>query len=305
MSSCANLPVEIWERIFRAAGGPAIPISNSEFPWIDSLLSESQFRIARKQGLRELQVLSGVTRTWRELCITLSYETFFIEGGNPTPLRWLLNTQLRRFTSPFRRTRRLVVHFPCPGFSLIRESITPFVTLVGEMPALQDLAVHASPFRHDHEYRLLEKGVIDALRLIGSRLLFLQIQEPMDRDLLYGCILTQRSVGTLSELAPNLTRLICAIDVVELSASDPVPNFPNLQILHMQMHNGDWSQAAMQDWVRRWKLGALKQFGIGCAAGSHTSEWVSVLLAGKKGRNLEVFGVGVRISPVPVRGVSQ
>lgn len=302
MACLANLPVEIWQRIIRDTAGHENRISNSEFPWIDSIRSESLLRTARKRRLRKLQLLSGVARTWRELCITLSYETFLAEGGNPTPLRWLLNTQLYRFPSLFHRTRRLVVHFPCPGFSLIQESIAPFLKLVGEMPVLRDLAVHVSPFRSKHEYRMLEEGILEALRLIGSRLLLLQIQEPMDRDLSYGCVLTHRSAGTLSALAPNLTRLICAIEVNEPSLLHSAPNFPSLQTLHMQLHADRLQLAFVRDWVRRWRLGALKQFCVGYNAGPSTWEWVSIFLAGSNGWNinLEVLDLGVCISLVVV-----
>lgn len=299
----ANLPVEIWQYIIRDTAGPENCISNAKIPWIDSIQSETLLRAARKQRLRKLQLLSGVARTWRELCITLSYETFLAEGGNPMPLRWLLTTQLSRFPSLFRWTHRLVVHFPCPGFSLIQESIAPFVKLVGEMPILRDLAVHVSPFRSQHEYRLLEEGILDALQLIGSKLLFLQIQEPMDRDLSYGCVLTHQNVGRLSTLAPNLTRLICAVEVNETSMSYSAPNFPNLQTLHMQLHFHQLRQGFVHDWVRCWQLGALKQFCIGHNAGPSTWEWVSMFLAGSNGRNidLEVLDLGVCIPPVVVR----
>lgn len=300
MPSLANLPVEIWDRIIDDAAGPIYPISNTDVPWIHSPRSESLLRATRKRRLCRLQLFSGVARTWRELCVTLSYETFLIEGGNPTPLGRLLNTQLAQFPSLFRRVRRLVVHFPCPGLSFIHESIDPFVILIGKMPALQDLAVHVSPFRSKHEYRLLEEGIMEALRLIGHRLLFLQIQEPMDQDLSHGCVLTHRNIGTLSALAPNLTRLICAVEVDEPCLSDPAPNFPSLQILHMQLHADRQKQASAHNWIQRWRLGALKQFCIGYHADPSTWEWITMLLAGNNGRNLEVFGVAVCISPVPI-----
>lgn len=305
MPSLANLPVEIWERIIRDAAGPANPISNSDFPWIYSFRSESRLRAARKQRLRKLQLLSAVARSWRELCIILSYETFLLGEGNPTPLRWLLNTQLPRFPSLFHRTRGLIVDFPCPGVT-ISESIAPFVELVGEMPVLQDLALHISPFqpRRRTENRLMERGVIEALRLIRSRLLFLQIQDAMGRDLSHECILTDRSVEILSALAPNLTRLICAVKVDKPSLSDPAPNFPKLQVLHLQLHTDRSEQASVHKWFHRWRLGALKQFGVGYGVGIPIWEWVSMLLTSHNGQNLEVLDVGVSISPVSVRGAS-
>jgi hypothetical protein len=143
MPPLANLPVELWERIIHDAAGPN-PICNSDIPWINSLRSECLLRAARKKRLRGLQLLSSVARTWRELCIILSYEILFIEGGNPTPLKWLLNTRLPRFSSFFLLTHRLVVHFPYPRSSFIYESAAPFVKLVGEMPALWDLTMHVS-----------------------------------------------------------------------------------------------------------------------------------------------------------------
>jgi len=292
----ANLPVELWNRIIHDAVGPANRISNSEFPWVHSHRSESVLREARKQRLRKLQSLAGVARFWRELCITLSYESFFVERRNKTPLGWHLNTQLPRFPALFHRTRGLVIHFPCPGFKLIDESIVPFVKLVGGMPVLQDLAVHTTPFRASHEYPLLEDGVIGALQLIGPRLLFLQIQQPMDRTLGGGCVLTHRSVEIISALAPNLTQLIFSVQVDEPSWSDPAPSFLNLQILHMQLYAHSSQQACIHNWIRRWRLDALKQFGMGYEGSPSTWKWVSIILAGSNGRNLEVFDLGVRIS---------
>ena len=186
-------------------------MSRPDFPWMDSFRSESLYNEARRQRLHNLQLLSGVARAWRELCITLSYETSLLVKGNPTALRWLLNTQLPRFPSLFRRTRRLIVYFPWPAYksthqhSITPHSITPFVNLVREMPILQDLAVQFSPSWSRTGYRLAEKGILEALQLIGSQLLLLEIQEPMDQHLSRKCVLTPKSVGTLSALAPNLT----------------------------------------------------------------------------------------------------
>src|SRR5258706_15760199 len=76
MPALANLPVEIWERIIYDVVGTANPIPKSEFPWVSGLRSDTSSRAARKQRLHKLQSLSAVARTWRELCLTLSYETF-------------------------------------------------------------------------------------------------------------------------------------------------------------------------------------------------------------------------------------
>ena len=314
MPSLANLPVEIWERIIHDVVGPANPIPNSEFPWVSSRRSDTYLPVARKQRLRKLQSLSAVARTWRELCLTLSYETLWLRDYNPTHWMWLLNTQLPRFPSAFHRTRRLVVVFQNPELKNTRETIPHFVKLVGEMPVLQDLAFHFSAFNSENESRrLVERGIMEALRLIGSRLQFLQIQEGMNRDLKYECILTGQSVEILSALAPNLRRLICAVEVDKSSSSDPVLSFPNLEILHMRLYADRLEQADVHNWIHRWRLGVLKQFGVrggqfgarggGPGGGSvPISEWVPILLSGNNGRNLEVFEVGVCI--FPLRGAS-
>ena len=304
MPALANLPVEIWERIIHDVVGPANPIPNSEFPWVPSRRSDTYLRTARKRRLHELQSLSAVARTWRELCLTLSYETFQLRDDNPTHWRWLLNTQLHRFPSLFHRTRCLIVAFPYPELEHTRESIPHFVKLVIEMPVLQDLTLYLSAFESESESRrLVERGIIEALRLIGSRLQFLQIQQGINRDLKYECIL---NVEVLNALAPNLTRLIGAVDVDKSSLSDPTLNFPNLQILYMRLHADSFEQASVHNWIHRWRLGALKQFGVrdgGPGGGSvPISEWVPILLSGNNGRNLEVFEVGVCI--FPLRGAS-
>jgi len=276
-------------------------MSRPSLPWMNSFRSESLHNVARRQQLHNLQLLSGVARAWRELCITLSYETFLLLKGDPTTLRWLLNTQLSRFPSLFHRTRRLIVHFPCLWYeSTHQHTITLFVNLVREMPLLQDLAVQCSPFWSHTEYRLVEKRILEALRLIGSRLLFLEIQEPMDRCLSGNCVLTPKGVGTLSALATNLTRLICAVEVDKFSLSDHAPSFPNLQVFHMQLHADRSQQAGVNKWIHRWQLGALKQFSVAYCVDPPIEEWVPMLLSGNNGRNLEVFDVGVRTCPVPV-----
>jgi len=245
-----------------------IPIPKSEFPWVPSLRSDTSSRAARKQRLHKLQALAAVARTWRELCLTLSYETFQLRDRNPTHWRWLLNTQLPQLPSPFHRTRRLDVVFSYPELKHIRETIPHFVKLVGEMPALQDLTLHLSAFESESESRrLVEKGIMEALRLIGSRLQSLHIQEGM--NLKHECILTGQSVEVLSVLAPNLTRLICAVEVDKSSLSDLALEFPNLQILHMRLHADRFEQASVHNWIHRWRLGALKQFG---ARGGGSSE---------------------------------
>ena len=309
MPSLANLPVEIWERIIYDVVGPANPTPNSEFPWVSSLRSDTCFREARKQRLHKLQSLSAVARTWRELCLTLSYETLNLRDRSPTHWEWLLNTQLPRFPSLFHRTRRLIVVFPYLELNHIRETIPYFVKLVGEMPVLQDLTLHLSAFESEIEgRRLVERGIVEALRLIGSRLRYLEIQEGMNRNMKYECILTAQSVEVLNVLAPNLTRLICAVEVDKIPSSDPVLSFPNLQILHMRVHADCLEQASVHSWIHRWRLGALKQFGIsdgGPGGGSlPISEWVPILLSGNNGRTLEVFEVGVCIFLVPLRGAS-
>jgi len=305
MPALANLPVEIWERIIYDVVGPANPIPKSEFPWVSSLRSDTSFRQARKKRLHKLQSLSAVAWTWRELCLTLSYESFQLRDGNPTHWMWLLNTQLPRFPSLFHRTRRLVVVFPYPELKHIREAIPHFVKLVGEMPVLQDLTLRLPAFELESESRrLVKRGIMEALRLIGSRLQFLHIQEGMNRDSKYECILTGQSVEVLSVLAPNLTRLICAVEVDKSSSSDPALSFPNLQILHMRLHADRLEQASVHNWIHRWRLGGLKQFGATGGGSIPISEWVPKLLSGNNGRNLEVFEVGVCIFPVPLRGAS-
>ena len=305
MPSLANLPVEIWERIIHDVVGPANPIPNSEIPWVSSLRSDTCFREAQKQRLHKLQSLSAVAWTWRELCLTLSYETFQLRDRGPKYWRRLLNTQLPRFPSLFHRTRRLVVVFPYPELKHTRKTIPYFVKLVGEMPVLQDLTLHLSAFESESEsHRLVERGIMEALRLIGSRLQFLQIQEGMNRDLKYECILTGQSVEILSALAPNLRRLICAVEVDKSSSSDPVLSFPNLQVLHMRLHAGRLEQTSVHNWIHRWRLGALKQFGARGGGSIPISEWVPILLSGNNGRALEVFEIGVCIFPIPPRGAS-
>ncbi len=309
MPALANLPVEIWERVIHDVVGPANPIPNSEFPWVYGFRSDTCFRAARKQRLHKLQSLSAVARTWRELCLTLSYETFLLRDGNLTHRRWLLNTQLPRFPSLFHRTRRLMVVISYAELKHTHESIPDFVKLVGEMPVLQVLDLHLSAFESENESRrLVERGIIEVLRLIGSRLQFLQIQEGMDRYLKYECILTGQSVEVLNVLAPNLTRLICDVDVDKSSSSGAALSFPNLQILHMRLHADRFEQASVHNWIHRWRLGALKQFGArggGSGGGSvPISEWVPILLSGGNGRTLEVFEVGVCVFPVPLSGSS-
>ena len=294
MRSLANLPVEIWEHIIDDIVGPANPTPDSEFPWIYSLRSESCILAARKQRLQKLQLLSAVARTWRELCLILSYETFLLGDIYPIRLRWLLKTQLPRFPSLFRRTRRLFVVFRCLEDS---RSIALFVELVEKMPVLQDLTSHVLPFHSEH-HQLVERGILDALRPIGSKLLFLQLQQSLLRDLNYERILTGQSVKVLSALAPNLTRLICAIEVDKPSSSEPAPSFPNLQILHMQLHADRFEQDSVHSWLHRWQLGALKQFGARDGLSIPLSEWVPMLLRGNNGRNLEVFEIEVCIFPV-------
>ena len=202
-----------------------------------------------------------------------------------------------RFPSLFRRTRRLVVIFRCPGIKDFSQSIALFIKLVGEMPVLQDLTSHVLPF-HPERHRLVEREIVEALRPIGSKLLLLQIQQSILRDLSYERILTDQSVEVLSALAPNLTRLICAIKVDKPSSSDPAPNFPNLQILHMQLHADRFEQDNVHNWLDRWRLGALKQLGARNGVLIPLSEWVPILLRGNNGRKLEVFEVAICISPV-------
>src|SRR5258706_830171 len=311
MPSLANLPVEIWERIIHDVVGPANPITNSEFPWVSGLRSNTCFHAARNQRLDKLQSLSAVARTWRELCLTLSYETFQLGDGNKTHWGWLLNTQLPRLPSIFHRTRRLMVVFSYAELKHTREIIPHFVELVREMPVLQDLTLHLTAFQSESEResrRLVERGIMEALRLIGSRLQFLQIQESMNRYLKYECILAGQSIEVLNALAPNLTRLICAVEVDKSSSSDLALRFPNLQILHMRLHADRFEQASVHNWIHRWRLGALKQFGArggGSGGGSvPISEWVPILLSGGNGRTLEVFEVGVCVFPVPLSGSS-
>src|SRR5258706_2540660 len=292
MPSLANLPVEIWERIIHNVVGPANPIPNSEFPWVYGLQSDTSFRAALKQRLHKLQSLSAVARTWRELCLTLSYETLLLRYRNPTHWRWLLYTQLPRFPSAFHRTRRLVVVCQHKELKLILEIIPHFVKLVGEMPVLQDLDLHLSASQSESESRrVVERGIMEALRLIGSRLQFFQFQQGTSRNLKFECILTGQSVEVLSALAPNLTRLICAVEVDHLPSSDLTLSFPNLQILHMQLHADRFEQTSVHNWIHRWRLGALKQFGArgGGSGGGFIpiSEWVPILLSGNNGRNLE------------------
>src|SRR5258706_471287 len=192
--------------------------------------------------------------------------------------------------------------------SFTMSSVLPipyFVKLVGGMPVLQDLTLRLPAFELESESRrLVEKGIMEALRLIGSRLQFLYIQERMNRDLEYECTLTGQSVEVLSALAPNLTRLICAVEVDKPSSSDPVLSFPNLQILHMRLHADRLEQASVHNWIHRWRLGTLKQFGARYGGSIPISEWAPILLRGGNGRNLEVFEVGVCIFPVPLRGAS-
>ena len=304
MPSLANLPVEIWERVIHDVVGPANPIPDSQFPWVSGRRSDNCFRAARKQRLHKLQLLSAVARTWRELCLTLSYETFQLKDYNETHWGWLLNTQLPRFPSLFHRTRRVIVVFQCLELKHVRETIPHIVKLVREMPVLQDLAWHLTAFQSQVESRqLVEKGIMEAIRLTGSRLQFLQIQEGMNRDMKYESILTAQSVEVLNALAPNLRRLICAVEVDKSSSSDLVLDFPNLQILHMRLHADCLEPASVRNWIHRWRLGALKQFGArggGSGGGSSgrsvpISEWVPILLNGNNGRNLEVFEVGVCI----------
>lgn len=171
------------------------------------------------------------------------------------------------------------------------------------MPVLQDLALHVSPFL-SQRHRLVERGIIEALRPIGSKLLFLQIQDFILRDMSHERILTGQSVEALSAFAPNLTRLICAIKIDKPSSSDPAPSFPNLQILHMQLHADRFEQDAVHNWLDRWRLGALKQLGAEDGVLIPLSGWVPMLLRGNNGRNLEVFEVAVCIFPVPLRASS-
>src|SRR5258706_4728778 len=287
MPALATLPVEIWERIIHDVVGPANPIPKSEFPWVSSRRPDTSFRGARKPRLHKLQSLSAVARTWRELCLTLSYETFRLRDCSPTHWRWLLNTQLPQFPSLFHRTCRLDVIFPYPELKHIHETIPYFVKLVGRMPVLQDLTLRLPAFELESESRrLVEKGIMEALRLIGSRLQFLYIQERMNRDLEYECSLTGQSVAVLSALAPNLTRLICAVEVDKPSSSDPVLSFPNLQILHMRLHADRLEQASVHNWIHRWRLGTLKQFGARYGGSIPISEWAAILLRGGNGPNI-------------------
>ncbi len=297
MPSISNLPVEIWERIIHDVVGPANPTPNSAFPWVSALLSDTCFHAAQKQRLHKLQSLSAVARTWRELCLTLSYEASLLRDNNPTHWRWLLNTQLPRFPSLFHRTRRLIVVFSNPELKHTRETIPHFVKLVGEMPVLQDLHLDLLAFESESESRqLVERGIMEALRLIGSKLQFLRFQEGLNRNMKFECILTGQSVEVLSTLVPNLTRLICAVEVDKLPLSDLALSFPNLQILHMRLHADRFEQASVHNWIHRWRLGALKQFGARGAGTIPISEWVPILLRGDSGRNLEVFEIGVCIS---------
>ena len=307
MPSLANLPVEIWERIIYEVVGPANPIPNSEIPWVSGLRSDISikacFRAALKQRLHKLQSLSAVARTWRELCLTLSYETFQLRDRGPTHWRWLLYTQLPRFPSAFHRTRRLAVICRHEELKHILETIPHFVKLVGEMPVLQDLDLHLLALQSDSDSRqLVERGIMEVIRLIGSRLQFFQCQEGMNRTLKFECILTGRSVEVLSALAPNLTRLICAVEVDKLPSSDSALIFPNLQILHMRLHADRLERASIHNWIHRWRLGALKQFGARGGGTVPISEWVPILLSGNNGRALEVFEIGVCIFPIPLRG---
>ena len=305
MPSLANLPVEIWERIIHDVVGPANPLPNSEFPWVSGLRSDACFRAALKQRLHKLQSLSAVARTWRELCLTLSYETLQIRHRIEPHWKWLLYTQLPRFPSAFHRTRRLVVMCLHEELEHIHETIPYFVKLVGEMPVLEDLDLHLLAFESESDSRqLVERGIMEAIRLIGSRLQFFQFQEGVSRNLKFECILTCQSVEVLSALAPNLTRLICAVGVDKLPSSDSALIFPNLQILHMRLHADRLEQTSVRNWIHRWRLGALKQLGATGGGSVPISEWVPILLSGNNGRTLEVFEVGVCIFLILLRGTS-